>query len=40
LSESEEEKDRLVNGIPLHHEVVEWFDDLTGELSVPRLVRM
>ncbi|MDP6715886.1 MAG: Ldh family oxidoreductase, partial [SAR202 cluster bacterium] len=40
LSESEEEKDRLLNGIPLHHEVVEWFDDLTGELSVPRLVRM
>ena len=35
LSEYEEEEDRKVNGIPLHSEVVEWFTDITSELSVP-----
>jgi ureidoglycolate dehydrogenase (NAD+) len=40
LSESEDEQERRANGIPLHQEVVEWFDDLTGKLLVPRLVRM
>jgi L-2-hydroxycarboxylate dehydrogenase (NAD+) len=40
LSEHEEERDRRANGIPLHREVVQWFDDIAGELSVPRLRRM
>ena len=35
LSEYEEEEDRKANGIPLHSEVVEWFTDITSELSVP-----
>ena len=37
LSEHEEEENRRAEGIPLHKEVVEWFDDIAGELSVPRL---
>ena len=38
LSEYEEEQDRRANGIPLHKEVIEWFDDITGELAgVPPL---
>ena len=37
LAENEEEQDRRANGIPLHKEVVQWFDDITNELSVPRL---
>ena len=40
LSEYEEELDRLANGIPLHKEVVQWFDDISGELAVPRLERV
>ena len=40
LSEHEEEQKRRVEGIPLHKEVVEWFDDIAGELSVPRLKTM
>ncbi|MDP7103326.1 MAG: Ldh family oxidoreductase [SAR202 cluster bacterium] len=40
LSEAEDERDRRANGIPLHREVVEWFDDLCGELTVPALIRM
>ena len=40
LSEYEEEQDRRANGIPLHKEVLEWFDDITSELSVPRLKTM
>ena len=40
LSEFEEERDRRANGIPLHQEVVRWFDDISGELSVTTLVRM
>ena len=39
LSEYEDEKDRLVNGIPLHKEVLEWFDTMVGELGVPELRR-
>ena len=35
LSESEEEEDRKINGIPLHSEVVEWFTDITSELTIP-----
>ena len=37
LSEYEEEKDRRANGVPLHKEVLEWFDSLVGELGVPAL---
>ena len=37
LSEHEEEQDRRANGIPLHKEVIQWFDDITSELSIPRL---
>jgi LDH2 family malate/lactate/ureidoglycolate dehydrogenase len=40
LSEHEEEQDRRVNGIPLHREVIQWFDSISAELSVPRLRRM
>ena len=35
LSEYEEEQDRRKNGIPLHSEVIEWFTDITSELSIP-----
>ena len=37
LSEHEEERERRANGIPLHREVMEWFDDITAELSLPAL---
>ena len=37
LPEHEEEQERRANGIPLHREVVQWFDDITSELSLPRL---
>ncbi len=40
LSEYEEEQDRRANGIPLHNEVIQWFEDITDELSLPRLVTM
>ena len=40
LSEYDEEQDRRANGNPLHKEVVEWFDDLASELSIPRLKTM
>ncbi len=40
LSEHEETQDRLANGIPLHREVLDWFDDITAELSLPRLERV
>ncbi|MCH7744963.1 MAG: hypothetical protein IIC84_02690 [Chloroflexi bacterium] len=36
LSEYEEEQDRRANGIPLlHKEVIEGFEDITSELSMP-----
>ncbi|MEE8442827.1 MAG: Ldh family oxidoreductase, partial [Dehalococcoidia bacterium] len=38
LSESEEEEKRLAKGIPLHPEVIEWFQGICNELSVPSLV--
>ena len=38
LPEAEAEADRKVNGIPLHTEVVEWFQDISGELSVPPIL--
>ena len=39
LSEYEEEIDRLKIGIPLHKEVLEWFDGITAELDLPKLPR-
>lgn len=40
LSEHEEIQDRRANGIPLHKEVIEWFADITSELSLPALRTM
>lgn len=40
ISEYEEEQDRRANGIPLHKEVIQWFNDITSELSIPRLKTM
>ena len=40
LSEYEEEQERRANGIPLHKEVVQWFDDIAGELTVTPLMRV
>ena len=37
LLEHEAEQDRRANGIPLHREVVEWFQDIAGEFSIPAL---
>lgn len=37
LSENEEERDRRANGVPLHKEVVQWFEDIASDLSIPRL---
>lgn len=37
LSEYEEEQDRRANGIPLHKEVIEWFEDICSELTIPHL---
>ena len=40
LLEYEEEGKRRAKGIPLHKEVVQWFDSIAAELSVPRLKTM
>ena len=40
LPEYEEERERRAKGIPFHREVVQWFDDIASELSVPRLKTM
>jgi LDH2 family malate/lactate/ureidoglycolate dehydrogenase len=40
LPEFEEERDRRANGIPLHREVIEWFDRATAELGVATIERM
>lgn len=37
LAEYETERERHVNGIPLHREVVGWFDSMVEERGVPRL---
>ncbi len=37
LLEHEAEQDRRANGIPLHREVVKWFQDIAGEFSIPAL---
>jgi len=39
LPEYEESLVRMERGIPLHREVVEWFDSITEELGIERLVR-
>jgi LDH2 family malate/lactate/ureidoglycolate dehydrogenase len=40
LSGYEKEQDRRASGIPLHKEVIEWFNDICGELSIPALRAM
>lgn len=40
LFEHEEEQERRAKGIPLHREVVEWFDDTTSEFALPALARV
>ncbi len=40
LSEYEEEQERRAKGIPLHKEVIQWFEGITNELSLPRLATM
>lgn len=41
LSEHEEEIERRKNGVPLHTEVVEWFEGMSAEVeSIPPLVRV
>ncbi|MBI2965982.1 MAG: Ldh family oxidoreductase [Chloroflexi bacterium] len=39
LPEWEEEQHRRKDGIPLHKEVVQWFDSITSELSIAPLAR-
>ena len=36
--EWETQQDRLANGIPIHKEVVEWFQEICSELAIPALV--
>ena len=33
--EAETEQDRSVNGIPLHKEVIHWFQEACRELDIP-----
>jgi LDH2 family malate/lactate/ureidoglycolate dehydrogenase len=40
LPEHEEEQRRLEQGIPLHREVIDWFDATTEELGLPALERL
>jgi L-2-hydroxycarboxylate dehydrogenase (NAD+) len=37
LLEYEEERERREHGIPLHKEVIQWFEKITSELGVPPL---
>jgi len=37
IPEHEDERDRRVNGIPLHEEVVRWFEDTASEFAIPGL---
>ena len=37
LSEYEEIRERRNHGIPLHKEVVQWFENITAELNIPAL---
>ena len=38
LAEAEMELDRRVNGIPLHIEVIQWFQDTCSEMSIPYIL--
>ena len=40
LAEHEDMVDRRINGIPLHKEVLEWFDHITGELFLEPIERL
>ena len=41
LYEYEQQQERKISGIPLHEEVVEWFENVSGELQgVPQLVKI
>jgi len=35
LHEHEEIQERRCRGIPLHKEVIRWFENITGELNIP-----
>jgi LDH2 family malate/lactate/ureidoglycolate dehydrogenase len=37
LSEYEEIQERRTHGIPLHKEVIQWFNNITDELGLPPL---
>ena len=37
LPEDEEIRERRSHGIPLHKEVVQWFENITAELNIPAL---
>ena len=39
VSEAEELEDRQANGIPFHPEVIDWFEQISDELKIPRLER-
>ena len=38
LPEAEAEQDRRARGIPLHPEVIQWFQDICSELAIPPLM--
>ena len=40
LLEHQEMTKRLLEGIPLHKEVIEWFDNISIELNIPKLKRI
>ncbi len=40
LLEHEEVQERMAHGIPLHKEVVQWFDGICEELAIPKLQRL
>ena len=40
LPEHEEVQERRVNGIPLHKEVIQWFNGITTELGISPLGTM
>ena len=37
IIEHENQLDRIKNGIPLHKEVVEWFDNISNKMSIDKL---
>ena len=40
LSEHEELLERRAHGIPLHKEVIQWFDQITDELGLAKLATL